>query len=67
MIKVQWITAILCQVSCFRTSKLRHMRIQLLRKSAVDVSAAEACIQKVKAQFLAALLVGTMEAKRASA
>lgn len=67
MIEARWKMAILCQVSSFRTSKKRRMRRRLLQKSAMSVSAAEACIPKVKAELMAKALVGAMEAKRASA
>lgn len=67
MIEVQWIMARLCQVSCFRTSMLGRMRRRLLQRSAVDVSAAGACIPKVKADWRAKSLIGVIEAKRASA
>ena len=62
MIEVQWTMAILCRVSCFRTSKLGRMRIGLLQQSAANVSAAEACIQKVKAELVAKALIGVTEA-----
>ncbi len=67
MIEAQWTTAILCQVSCFRTSKLGCMRRRLLQKSAANVSAAEVYIPNVKAEFVAKALVGVMAAARASA
>ena len=59
--------SILSQASCFPSSSPRSPRKPVLQKSAVDVSATEACIPKVKAEFAAKLLVGVMEAKRASA
>ena len=67
MIEVQWMMATLCQVSYFRTSKLGRTRRELLQKSAVHVSAAEARVQKDKAELRAKALRGVMEAKRASA
>ena len=58
---------ILFQASCFRTSSPGRTRRPGLQKSALDVSAAEARIPKVKAEFEAKALVGVMAAKRASA
>lgn len=58
---------ILFRASYFRTSNPARTRRPELQKSALDVSAAEARIPKVKAEFEAKALVGTMEAKRASA
>ena len=67
MIEVRWITAILCQVSKFRTRSLSSLRRRLLQKSAVKVSAAEACIPRVRVELAANPLLGVKEAKRASA
>ena len=67
MIEAQWTTAILCQVSCFRTSRLGGLRRGFLQKSAASVSAAEVYIPKVRLEFVAKALIGVIAAARASA